>query len=568
MSEPAGRKAWWVAGGILLAVVLGAAGWFFVHRVPADELTKLAVRTGVRELREPLRPHTNGARVLLFALDGVGDDELRARVGDATEEPWRGLLGARQSRHRFATAYWGPAMLSILPSTTVAAWTTVYTGQPPGRTGVPGNEWFAREEGPHGRFYAPAPVSVSGVGDALRTYSEGLVGASVQVPTLFERAGVRSHVSMAQVFRGADVFTSPEPGSIADLLGELAKGVVTDDDVEREAFSELDEESAEEVLQGFQKHGIPRLQVIYFSGVDLFAHVAQKPLEQERSYLRDIIEPLVQRILEAYARAGVLEDTYVLFVADHGHTPVLEDDRHALSVDEDDEPTAVLVQQGFRVRPPKLEIDDDEQDFQAVVAYQGAIAYVYLADRSGCAPRGAVCDWKRAPRLEEDVLPVARAFFRASAEGEGVAQLRDSLDLVLARPPRGAGESPLPFEVFDGTRLVPVREWLSAHPRPDLLQLAERLEALGTGPLGNHAGDVLLLARSGLERPIEERFYFAANQRSWHGSPSAQDSRVPLLVARPGQPGAEIEADVGAVIGDTPSQLDVTPLILHLLRQE
>ena len=558
---------WWTAG-LLLAVVLGAGGFLLFRVLPVGEVAKLATHAGVRELNEPLRPNVDGPRVLLFSLDGVGNDELRTEVGDATEEPWRTLLGARRSPHLFAHAYWVPEVLSILPSTTVAAWASVYTGEAPGHTGIPGNEWFAREEGPHGRFYAPAPVSVSGVDDALRTYSEGLVGDAVRVPTLFERAGVRSHVSLAQVYRGADVFSSPEPGSIADLLGELAKDVSTEGEYEREAYSELDEESVEEVLEAFEKHGIPRLQVIYLPGADLFTHVAHRPLEQERNYLREVLRPLVQRVLDAYLRAGALEHTYVIFVSDHGHTPVMEDDRHALSVDGDDEPTAVLERQGFRVRPPRLELDDAEQDFQAAVAYQGAFAYVYLADRSRCARSGEPCDWTRAPRLEEDVLPVARAFFRASAAGEGVEALRDTLDLVFARPPRAVGEPPEAFQIFDGTRLVPVREWLAAHRRPDLLRLAERLEDLGTGPYGHRAGDVMLLARSGLERPIEERFYFAHHQRSWHGSPTAQDSRVPLLVARPGRAGAALQAEVDAVLGDPPSQLDVTPLVLRLLGVE
>lgn len=30
-------------------------------------------------------------------------------------------------------------------------------------------------------------------------------------------------------------------------------------------------------------------------------------------------------------------------------------------------------------------------------------------------------------------------------------------------------EEDLPFEVFDGTRLVPIADYLRAHPRPDLL---------------------------------------------------------------------------------------------------
>jgi hypothetical protein len=62
-------------------------------------------------------------------------------------------------------------------------------------------------------------------------------------------------------------------------------------------------------------------------------------------------------------------------------------------------PVAVLVEEG---------VVEDQQDYQTTVAYQGAFAYVYLADRSTCPREGDRCDWSRPPRLEEDVLPVAR----------------------------------------------------------------------------------------------------------------------------------------------------------------
>ncbi|HST62021.1 MAG TPA: alkaline phosphatase family protein, partial [Longimicrobium sp.] len=72
-------------------------------------------------------------------------------------------------------------MLSILPSTTYAAWASVFTGEPPARTGVPGNEWFAREEM---RFYAPAPVTVTQNEHALEVYSDQLMGRVLRAPTV------------------------------------------------------------------------------------------------------------------------------------------------------------------------------------------------------------------------------------------------------------------------------------------------------------------------------------------------------------------------------------------------
>ena len=63
---------------------------------------------------------------------------------------------------------------------------------------------------------------------------------------------------------------------------------------------------------------------------------------------------------------------------------------------------------------------------------------------------------------------------------------------------------------------------------------------LSAGPYGNRAGDVLLLSQSGLDHPIEKRYYFSAPYHSWHGSASIQDSHIPLIVARKG-PGAKLK---------------------------
>jgi hypothetical protein len=160
---------------------------------------------------------------------------------------------------------------------------------------------------------------------------------------------------------------------------------------------------------------------------------------------------------------------------------------------------------------------------------------------------------------------VARAFHRANVTGEGAADMKGALDLIFARAGRPLSEDAAPFQVFDGERLVPLPSFLDAYPRPDLLNLVERMEQLGAGPHGHRAGDVLLLTRTGLERPISERYYFAGHYHSWHGSPSAQDSRVTFIVARRGEQGAQVRARVEPLVGAQPSLLHVTPLVRELL---
>ncbi len=523
-----------VWGLLALAGAAGIAG-LLCRGTTVEEAIELIGQGGERELRDPMRPATDAPRVLLVALDGVGSNEFQAALRGGGARHLRALLGAELGEGRFEHGYAVPNALSILPSTTMAAWSSIYTGAPAGRTGVPGNEWFVRERV---QFVAPAPTTVGEQTHALKMLTDGLVGSAIRVPTLYELVDRRAFVSLAPVYRGADLFTTPDLADLVELFIEMTKGVVAEQSVEREAYSEVDLESVDQVLDAIRDHGVPDLQVLYFPGVDLYTHVAENPLRQQVDYLREVVDSALGRMLALYDSARTLDSTYVVLVADHGHTPVLADDGHALGVEGEDEPPALLRRLGFRLRPPALEPDRD--DYQAVLAYQGAIAYIYLADRSTCPRQGDVCRWDLPPRLEEDVMPVVRAFGQVNTTGDPIPELKGTLDLVFARAPRGPAEEALPFQVFDGKRLLSIAEYLELYPRPDLLRLEERMAGLSAGPSGHRAGDVLLLARSGLERPIEERFYFSSLFHSWHGSPTAQDSRIPLVIARKNQSGAEI----------------------------
>lgn len=555
------KKLVWI-GAVLLLAVAGVVVFALVKGIRPGDAAELLAAGGTKPLREPMRAPRGTTRVLVFALDGVGVDELHAAARSGRAPHLAAALGREEGDGLYATGYSVPGVLTVLPSTTLAAWASVFTGEPPARTGVPGNEFFVREER---RFYAPAPVTVPEATHVLATYADDLIGSVLAVPTLYERADVRAYVALSHIHRGADLLVVPDASAMSEIALGLVAGIVEDDDEPgSDKYSELDATSVETMLEAMQEHGPADLQVIYFPGVDLYTHMAPHPIEDQRDYVSAVLDPAVGAVIGAYRDAGILDSTYVLFVSDHGHTPVIEDDRHALEAEGDDEPPAVLESAGFRMRPLSIDVPADD-GFQAAVAYQGAFAYIYLADRSTCPRPDTPCDWSQPPRLEEDVLPAVRAFDEANRTGARVPAMQGTLDLIFAREPRPPGEDALPFSVWNGDALVPVEEYLAANPRPDLLELPERLRGLGAGPFGHRAGDVLLLARSGSSRPIEDRFYFSGRYRSWHGSPDPQDSRVPIIVTRAGMAGSDIRARVDAAIGGSATQLSIVPLIEALL---
>src|SRR5262245_52268205 len=419
----------------------------------------IVTRGGVQQLRAPVPPAAPGPRVLIFALDGAGYNELMRAIRSGKAPHLQALLGAEQQDGRFAQGYGIPNAISILPSTTMAAWSSIFTGQPPARTGVPGNEWFVREQQ---QFFAPGPVSITDTGDNLKMLTEGLVGNALQTPTLYELVGLHSHVSLAPVYRGATLFTTVEPTAFVDLMAKVVTGVVSSAPVDENLYAGIDRDSVAKLTTALKEHDVPILQVVYLPGSDLFTHQADESSKVEKSdqtdgplplqveYLQSVTDKAIGEVLDAYEDLDVLNETYILVIADHGHTPVLNDDRHALGSAGDHEPPALLEKTGFRVRQFVLNPAETEQDYQAVVAYQGAMAYIYLADRSTCPAPGDRCDWQRPPRLEADVLPVVRAFYQVNTTGEPIPQLKGTLDLIFAREPRPPGQNALPFQIFDG----------------------------------------------------------------------------------------------------------------------
>lgn len=555
------RRRWiWI---IVMAAVGGGAALLFLFPGKIRDAAGLAAEGGEIALREPMRTPRGGPRLLLVALDGVGDEELRRAIRVGHLPTVQRLFGRQIDDDVYEHAYAAPGVLTILPSTTMAGWSSVFTGMPPAHTGVPGNEWYDRDEQ---RFYAPAPVTTDDHAHALEMFSDGLLGRAIRVPTLFERLDVRAHVSLMPVHRGADLLIVPSIGDIAALFGAMARGLTDDDPVDRDQYATLDAGAIEKVVERMREHGVPDVQVVYFAGIDLYTHFAEPPLPEMHRYLHDVFDPALRRLLDAYEALGLLEETSIVLVADHGHTPVLRDERHALATDRERDPPAVLEQAGHRVRPFELDLEEEQQDYQAVLAYQGAFAFVYLADRSSCQTPGQRCDWQRPARFHEDVMPIVQAFDRATREGAYAPKLQGTIDLIFAREPPAPGQTQQAFRVWDGARLVPIGEYLAAHPRPHLLDLEARLEGLAVGPYGYLAGDVLLMARSGMNRPIFERFYFSELYNSWHGSAEAADSRIPLVVAHARRSGHDLKAQVDAVIGRSPSQLHVTPLVEALMR--
>lgn len=505
-------------------------------------------------------PVKEGPHVIVFAMDGAVPAQLMQTIESGQAPHIAALLGAGHGGGLFEHAYAAPNALSVLPSSTIADWSAIFTGSTPAQDAITGDEWFVRSTA---RFYAPVPISVSDITDNSKTVADDLVGHQLKVPTLYELAGKRSYVSLLSVHRGATYYTIVEPSAFGAMIADFIKGSLQGHEIERSLSGSIDRESVKKLIETIEEHGIPDLQVVYFPGIDIFTHEAEDPLKSQMGYLSKVTDPLVGEVLDEYHKKGITW-LYVIFISDHAHIPTVDAETNELGTG-DDSPFAVVRQAGFRVREPSLIVPHPEDDFQAVLAYQGFMAYVYLADRSTCPKDDSVCDWHKPPRFDRDVMPVLRRFYTSNRWGRPVRKLKGTIDLILSREPVAPGQPTKPYQIFDGHRLVSIQDYLWDHRRPDLVDFEQRMNWLSAGPYGDRAGDILLLAHACTNLPIRQRYYFSdVTHYTWHGSACEQDSHIPFILAQQNGSGEAMRKILRGFGGDSPSERKLTPLVLDL----
>jgi hypothetical protein len=497
--------------------------------------------------------------ILVLALDGVSRPLLYDMLRAGKLPNLARLLGGDHFKH----AHFDDRFLSTMPSTTMAAWASMFTGVGPAQHGVTGNEYFIREQR---TLAAPAPVSFSSIDSTMELYTDDYLNTLIDAPTVYEQ--LREHdpdaliwIAMSPVYRGADLLLLPGRGVLAKALeGYLAVALEGKESASRDVYAALDLGAIDSVLDRLRQGPPPDVLTLYIYGTDLYAHVAPEgPDRARRDYLRDVIDPALGKLVKRLRKLRRLDRTWVVVTSDHGHTEVVADDEHALG--ESGDAPEVLGAVGFRPRPFEREVDDDDP-YSAVLVYGGALAYVYLADRSRCPNISDACDWQAPPRYKEDVLIAAEAFYHANVRGPA---MRGTLDMILVREPRAVDEIDLPFEVYVGDgKTMPLERYLAEHPHPSYVDVAERLRELAVGRHGERAGDILLVARNGDRDRREDRYYFASRYHSWHGSPSRADSEIPLIVANRHHRTAEIRAWIDRVLGAHPYSPRLTSILVGL----
>lgn len=480
-------------------------------------------------------------RLLVIGLDGINRDLLYDMLAEGRLPGLASLLGGQRGR-RLPHAHLDRDVVAMLPSLTLPGWAATFTGEPPAVNGIPGNEFFIPDRHTFATF---APISFTDPSATIEMYTDDTVGKMLLVPTIYERIrerdpGVMIWVSMSQFHRGADrlllakreVILAAGRAYVAHATGIDGKG--------RELSASMDAAALDTVIEAIDDQ-VPDLLTVYVGGIDLYTHHAKEgPDRARRAYLREVVDPKLVELRSALDRHQALDDAYVVVTSDHGHSRVAADEHHALDDQTRGDPARVFESAGFRLRPRKPDVSKDD-DFQAVIAYAGPLAMVYVADRSRCPRRGQRCDFASAARFDDDVVPLAEAFWRSSRDGQPVPGLEGTLELVLVRRSSGRDRAQAEFQVYLGRgRVQSVDGYLASRPGLDAVALEPRLRDLTRGPAGDRAGDLILVARSSLARSARDRYYFSKPYHSQHGSASREDSEVPLILAHRGKSSAQL----------------------------
>ena len=248
---------------------------------------------------------------------------------------------------------------AIFPSITLASWASIFTGVQSGKTGILGNEFFARDliEQVNNTYQWKATVS-SAMGTlppGMVTFSDGafpmmsilkrypMFGPDAHVPgrgaadltlntiasdgtnvkTVFEsikeiNTELKSTVVMHNYNRGADEWRYQE--SLIDNMRFLFNHYTGDDaDISRLMDSSPADDTVGYVNNlSITKKKFPSLLAVYFAGLDHWAH--DFGMDAYVQFFKDNSDKGVKKIVTALKSADEFDNKIFVIVADHGMT--------------------------------------------------------------------------------------------------------------------------------------------------------------------------------------------------------------------------------------------------------
>lgn len=346
-------------------------------------------------------------RVIVISIDGLDARYLSKRDEFGLKIP--------TLRRLMANGASASGVVSVYPSVTYPAHTTLVTGTRPARHGIFGNEKFT-------------PGDTSEMTD-LQWFAR-----AIKADTLWDAAARRKlKTAMVSwpVSVGAGDYSFPEILKLGGSLEQTLKLIKANDrpdglvdELEKrdpQLYSNLNEDEGDDMRTRFAEFIItekrPDLVLVHLFDLDHFQHEfgpftpkAFEMLEKSDSY--------IGRILAAAERAGTLDDTAIFIVSDHGFMPI----------NKRIHPGVLLAEAGLvKLRHEK----DTNGKVRSVITSWRALPYV---------TSGSCSIFLHDPK-DKDALRRARAIFksREGKSGSGIFRVIDAKEIRrLGGNPRAA----------------------------------------------------------------------------------------------------------------------------------
>ena len=248
--------------------------------------------------------------------------------------------------------------VTMFPSITPAATTTIITGHYPAQSGIVGASWYDETEENVAYFGDDFwVIAREGFRSFLDDFLIGLNGDRLRAPTLFqtvERAGKSALCLNYLIFKGDVEHTVKVPGLLAMLPGvsrtEVIKGPaflclgdfiatrtmrgtpMVDKGGIKHRFGMDDASTGQLLVEVAEDRSFADFTVAYFADNDYRSHEVGP--HAALKVVAEVDRSLARMFEAAGGMEAMLKDTYVIITSDHGHCEILDDtDRATIHLD-------------------------------------------------------------------------------------------------------------------------------------------------------------------------------------------------------------------------------------------